>query len=90
MYFQAKDYSPVPTGTKVAFIGLGTMGFPMAGHLLHAGCQVTVYNRKKNSAAKLLPRLVKPQKMRMLSLPVSAMTATCAACCSEKTALLPA
>ena len=45
MYFQAKDYSPVPTGTKVAFIGLGTMGFPMAGHLLHAGCQVTVYNR---------------------------------------------
>lgn len=98
MYFQAKDYSPVPTGTKVAFIGLGTMGFPMAGHLLHAGCQVTVYNRTaskaqawvENSAAKLLPRLVKPQKMRMLSLPVSAMTATCAACCSEKTALLPA
>lgn len=50
MYFQAKDYSPVPTGTKVAFIGLGTMGFPMAGHLLHAGCQVTVYNRTASKA----------------------------------------
>lgn len=50
MYFQAKDYSPVPAGTKVAFIGLGTMGFPMAGHLLHAGCQVTVYNRTASKA----------------------------------------
>ena len=52
MYFQAKDYSPVPAGTKVAFIGLGTMGFPMAGHLLHAGCQVTVYNRTASKAPK--------------------------------------
>lgn len=50
MYFQAKDYSPVPAETKVAFIGLGTMGFPMAGHLLHAGCQVTVYNRTASKA----------------------------------------
>ena len=40
MYFQAKDYSPVPAGTKVAFIGLGTMGFPMAGHLLHAAVRL--------------------------------------------------
>jgi len=30
---------------KVAFLGLGVMGFPMAGHLLKAGHQVTVYNR---------------------------------------------
>jgi 3-hydroxyisobutyrate dehydrogenase len=34
---------------KVAFLGLGVMGFPMAGHLALAGHQVTVYNR---SAAK--------------------------------------
>jgi len=34
---------------KVAFIGLGTMGYPMAGHLAKAGHAVTVYNR---SAAK--------------------------------------
>lgn len=30
---------------KVAFLGLGTMGYPMAGHLVLAGHQVTVYNR---------------------------------------------
>ena len=30
---------------KVAFLGLGVMGYPMAGHLLKAGHQVTVYNR---------------------------------------------
>ncbi len=30
---------------KVAFIGLGVMGFHMAGHLANAGHQVTVYNR---------------------------------------------
>ncbi len=30
---------------NVAFIGLGVMGFPMAGHLLNAGFNVTAYNR---------------------------------------------
>ncbi len=34
---------------RVAFLGLGVMGYPMAGHLARAGHQVTVYNR---SAAK--------------------------------------
>lgn len=34
---------------KVAFLGLGVMGFPMAGHLYNAGLDVKVYNR---SAAK--------------------------------------
>ena len=43
-----RTYSPVPS-QKVAFLGLGVMGFPMAGHLALAGHQVTVYNR---SAAK--------------------------------------
>lgn len=52
MSFQSKDYAPVPTGTKVAFIGLGTMGFPMAGHLSHAGCEVTVYNRTTEKAER--------------------------------------
>ena len=33
------------TTCKLAFIGLGVMGFPMAGHLAGAGHQVTVYNR---------------------------------------------
>ncbi len=31
--------------TKVAFLGLGVMGFPMAGHLAAKGFEVTVYNR---------------------------------------------
>jgi len=30
---------------KLAFLGLGVMGFPMAGHLAKAGHEVTVYNR---------------------------------------------
>lgn len=39
-----KSYEPTPA-RQVAFIGLGTMGGPMAVHLLRAGHQVTVYNR---------------------------------------------
>jgi 3-hydroxyisobutyrate dehydrogenase len=39
-----KSYSPAPS-RKVAFLGLGVMGYPMAGHLVTAGHQVTVYNR---------------------------------------------
>jgi 3-hydroxyisobutyrate dehydrogenase len=31
--------------TKIAFLGLGVMGYPMAGHLAAAGHDVTVYNR---------------------------------------------
>lgn len=31
--------------SKIAWIGLGVMGFPMAGHLSNAGHEVTVYNR---------------------------------------------
>jgi 3-hydroxyisobutyrate dehydrogenase-like beta-hydroxyacid dehydrogenase len=35
---------------KVAFIGLGVMGYPMAGHLTKAGHQVCVYNRNSDKA----------------------------------------
>ncbi|MBI3114122.1 MAG: NAD(P)-dependent oxidoreductase [Rhodospirillales bacterium] len=35
---------------NTAFIGLGVMGFPMAGHLVKAGHQVTVYNRSPKRA----------------------------------------
>ena len=37
---------------KVAFIGLGVMGYPMAGHLVSAGHEVTVYNRTTAKAVK--------------------------------------
>jgi 3-hydroxyisobutyrate dehydrogenase-like beta-hydroxyacid dehydrogenase len=36
---------------RVAFLGLGVMGHPMAGHLARAGHQVTVYNRTPAKAA---------------------------------------
>ncbi len=35
---------------KVSFIGLGVMGFPMAGHLVKAGFEVTVFNRTHSKA----------------------------------------
>lgn len=37
---------------KVAFIGLGVMGYPMAGHLQKAGHDVCVYNRNQAKAEK--------------------------------------
>jgi 3-hydroxyisobutyrate dehydrogenase-like beta-hydroxyacid dehydrogenase len=39
-----RSYDSVPA-RRVAFLGLGVMGYPMAGHLVRAGHQVTVYNR---------------------------------------------
>jgi len=37
---------------RVAFLGLGVMGYPMAGHLLRAGHDLTVYNRSADKAAR--------------------------------------
>ena len=37
---------------KLAFAGLGVMGFPMAGHLAKAGHAVTVYNRSADKAVR--------------------------------------
>ncbi len=45
-----KTYETSPAKT-VAFLGLGVMGYPMAGHLHLAGHQVTVYNRSTAKAA---------------------------------------
>jgi 3-hydroxyisobutyrate dehydrogenase len=39
---------------KVTFLGLGVMGFPMAGHLSKAGYEVTVYNRTELKSDKWL------------------------------------
>jgi 3-hydroxyisobutyrate dehydrogenase-like beta-hydroxyacid dehydrogenase len=46
-----KTYQPVPPH-RVAFLGLGVMGYPMAGHLARAGHQVTVYNRTQAKAQR--------------------------------------
>ncbi len=45
-----KTYDPTPS-RRVAFLGLGTMGAPMAAHLAAAGHEVTVYNRTASKAA---------------------------------------
>ena len=37
---------------KVAFLGLGVMGYPMAGHLARAGHDVTVFNRGSKRATQ--------------------------------------
>ena len=37
---------------RLAFVGLGVMGYPMAGHLAAAGHQVVVYNRTQNRAER--------------------------------------
>ena len=39
-------------GKNVAFIGLGIMGYPMAGHLASNGYNVTVFNRTKGKSDK--------------------------------------
>ena len=48
-----RTYDPV-TPRRVAFLGLGVMGGPMAGHLARAGHHVTVYNRTAAKAADWL------------------------------------
>ena len=45
-----KTYDPTPS-QRVAFLGLGVMGHPMAGHLARAGHAVTVYNRTAAKAS---------------------------------------
>ncbi len=62
----SKTYESTPS-QPVAFLGLGVMGYPMAGHLSSAGHQVSVYNRNaaksksfctefKGSTRGLIPR----------------------------------
>ncbi len=45
-----RSYEPTPA-RRVAFLGLGVMGHPMAGHLARAGHSATVYNRSPAKAA---------------------------------------
>lgn len=46
-----KSYTPC-VAQRVAFLGLGVMGYPMAGHLARAGHTVCVYNRSADKAAQ--------------------------------------
>jgi len=53
---------------KVSFIGLGVMGYPMAGYISKAGHDVTVYNRTKAKAEKW----VKEYKGKIANTPMEA------------------
>ena len=72
---------------KVAFLGLGVMGYPMAGHLKAKGHEVTVYNRtaakaetmgRASTAAGSRRRRARRPRARRSSSPASATTTTCA------------
>jgi len=47
----SRSYEPIPP-RRVAFLGLGVMGYPMAAHLARAGHEVTVFNRTAAKAAQ--------------------------------------
>src|SRR5256885_3125978 len=57
---------------KLAFLGLGVMGFPMAGHLARAGHSVTVYNRTASRAEKWLASMATAQKSSSAPTPAAA------------------
>jgi 3-hydroxyisobutyrate dehydrogenase len=82
----------------VAFLGLGVMGHPMAGHLARAGHQVTVYNRTAAKAQAWVaeyggarrPRRARRPPVPTSCSPASATTTTCARWCWAPTAPSPA
>src|ERR1700694_3770369 len=57
---------------KLAFLGLGVMGFPMAGHLARAGHSVIVYNRTASRAEQWLARQAPAQKSSSAPTPAAA------------------
>ena len=69
---------------KVAFLGLGVMGFPMAGHLASNGYDIVVYNRTITKSEAWSPNTVdhlrglpeRPLRAAMWCLPVWEMMMT--------------
>ena len=67
---------------KVAFLGLGVMGYPMAAHLLRAGHTVTVYNRTPAKAQAWLDQMAAPERARSAATPrLAAQGASLVFCC---------
>lgn len=76
-----KAYEACPPH-RVAFIGLGVMGHPMAGHLLRAGHTVTVYNRTAAKAEAWVAEMATPERARMAATPrLAAQGASVVFCC---------
>ena len=77
----AKTYEPCPP-RRVAFLGLGVMGFPMAGHLALAGHEVTVYNRSASKSEAFCARLAGAGKVKSAETPaLAAQGAEMVFCC---------
>ena len=67
----AKTYDPTPA-RRVAFLGLGVMGYPMAGHLALAGHEVTVYNRSARKSEAFCAQLADTQRVQRAGTPAEA------------------
>ena len=68
---QAKTYDPTPP-RRLAFLGLGVMGYPMAGHLALAGHTVTVYNRSAGKAEAWCAQLAATGRVQRAATPAAA------------------
>lgn len=62
----------VQTPVKAAFLGLGVMGYPMAGHLVRAGHDVTVYNRTAKKAQQWVEEYGPQGRARAAATPAEA------------------
>ena len=67
----ARPYDP-PPARRVAFLGLGVMGYPMAGHLALAGHEVTVYNRTATKSEAFCAQLAGAGKVKHAETPAAA------------------
>jgi len=66
-----RPYEPT-TPHRVAFLGLGVMGYPMAGHLALAGHDVTVYNRSAPKSEAFIAQLAGTGKVKRADTPALA------------------
>ena len=77
----AKTYEPTPA-RRVAFLGLGVMGYPMAGHLALAGHEVTVYNRNASKSEAFCAQLAGAGRVKRADTPaLAAQGAEIVFCC---------
>jgi len=61
----SKTY-PTTSARRVAFLGLGVMGYPMAGHLAGAGHQITVYNRTSAKSIAWCAEFANPENRQQI------------------------
>ena len=76
----AKTYTPSPS-VSVAFLGLGVMGYHMAGHLAKAGHAVNVYNRTAAKSEAWLAEFAGADNSHALTPKLAAASADIVFCC---------